>query len=464
MRGVLTGVLFAACLHGQAIDRTKPPGTPPLPPFKIPAMTESTLANGLTVVTLQDGRFPLVTVRLAFSTGSRFDPKDKPGLAEAVASLLTEGTKSRVSRQIAEEVNEIGGSLSASASADSLILAGSALSESTGKLIDLVADVARNATFPADEVALYKQNRKQQLLEQRSQSEFLADEKVKEVVFGDHPYSRQNPTPQSIDALDTAVLAGFRDRLLAPNQAVLILLGKLPPRPALLKMLEAKFGGWQKRDVPAPPSGPLPAAKRTITLVDRPGSVQADVHVGRLGITRTDPAYYALTVGNAILGGGTSSRLFNGIREKKGYAYSVYSYNLAQKDAAIFSAAMQVRNEVAGDAIAELLGELKKMTSEPVTSQELSSVKNYLSGNFVIRMQSQDALATQIVTVKSMGLPKDYLEMYTQRIRSAEPDQILNAARRVMDPETSALVVVGDSKQIKAKLDALGSVEVVPAK
>lgn len=148
MRRVLTGVLFAACLQGQTIDRTKPPETPPLPPFKIPAMTESKLTNGLTLVTLQDNRFPLVTVRLAFPTGSRFDPKDKPGLAEAVASLLTEGTKSRVSRQIAEEVNEIGGSLSASASADSLILAGSALSESTEKLIDLVADVARNAMFP----------------------------------------------------------------------------------------------------------------------------------------------------------------------------------------------------------------------------------------------------------------------------------------------------------------------------
>ncbi|MFN0165548.1 MAG: M16 family metallopeptidase [Bryobacteraceae bacterium] len=464
MRRVLTGVLFAACLQGQTIDRTKPPETPPLPPFKIPAMTESKLTNGLTLVTLQDNRFPLVTVRLAFPTGSRFDPKDKPGLAEAVASLLTEGTKSRVSRQIAEEVNEIGGSLSASASADSLILAGSALSESTEKLIDLVADVARNAMFPADEVALYKQNRKQQLLEQRSQSEFLADEKVKEVVFGDHPYSRQNPTPQSIDALDTAVLAGFRDRLLAPNQAVLILLGKLPARPALLKVLEAKFAGWQKREVPAPPSGPLPAARRSITLVDRPGSVQADVHVGHLGITRTDPAYFALTVGNAILGGGTASRLFNGIREKKGYAYSVYSYNQAQKDAALFSAAMQVRNEVVGDAVAELLAELKKMANEPVSGQELSSVKNYLSGNFVIRMQSQDALATQIVTVKSMGLPKDYLEMYTQRIRSAEPDQILNAAKRVMDPETSALVVVGDAKQIKSKLDKLGTVDVVPSK
>lgn len=465
MRTVVLLFLGAAvAIPGQDVDRSKPPETPPLGPFKLPAMAETALPNGLTVVTVRDERFPLVTARLAFGAGSRFDPQTQPGLAEGVAALLTEGTKGRKSRQIAEEAAEIGGSLSGSATPDALVIAGSALSEYTARLLDLLADVARNASFPADEVALYKQNRKQALLAQRSQSSYLASEKTEEIVFGDHPYARQHPTPESIDALQPEALAQFRDRLLTPNNAVLILIGKLPPQGELRKVLEARFGNWPKREVPPAPTAPLPEPKRTITLVDRPGSVQADVHVGRLGLTRRDPEFFPLLVGNTVLGGGASSRLFNHIREEKGYAYSVYSYNEAHRDAALFSAAMQVRNEVVEDATRSLLAEMKRMAAEPVTADELSATKNYLSGNFVIRLQSQEALAAQIVNLKTMGLANDYLEMYTTRVRSTEPDQILKVARKVIAPDNSAIVVVGDAQKIKPALEKFGAVQVTPAK
>jgi predicted Zn-dependent peptidase len=465
MRRAVSFFLCAAvAAFGQGVDRSKPPETPPLGAFKLPAMAETTLSNGLTVVTVRDERFPLVTARMAFGAGSRFDPQTQPGLAEAVAALLTEGTKSRKSRQIAEEAADIGGSLSGSATPDSLVIAGSALSEHAARLLDLMADVARHASFPADEVALYQQNRKQALLAQRSESSYLASEKTEEIVFGDHPYARQHPTPEAIDALRPETLAQFRDRLLTPNNAVLILIGKLPPQAVLMKALAERFGDWPKRDVPPPPSAPLPEPRRSLTLVDRPGSVQADVHVGRLGLTRRDPEFFPLLVGNTVLGGGASSRLFNHIREEKGYAYSVYSYNEAHRDAALFSAAMQVRNEVVEDAIRSLLAEMKRMAAEPVTPDELSAAKNYLSGNFVIRLQSQEALAAQIVNVKTMGLANDYLEMYTTRVRSAEPDQILKTAKKVIAPDHSAMVVVGDAAKIKPALEKFGAVRVVPAK
>jgi len=443
----------AILLAAQTIDRTKPPQTPPLPAFHLPAVYETKLPNGLAVVLLEDPRFPLVTVRLAFNAGSRFDPTDLRGLSEATGSLLTEGTKRRTSRQIAEEATSIGGAIGAQHSPDTMMIAASSLSEHAGELLDLVADVARNASFPAGEVTLYKTNRKQRLLEQRSQSAFLAQEKFDEIIFGANPYGHTNPTPESIEKLEIPALAKFRDTYLVPNNGVLIVLGKLPARANLMKMLQERFGDWQQRPVPATASTPIPAPQKSVTLVDRPGSVQADVHIGHLAVTRTSPDYFPLVVASTILGGGTSSRLFNGIREKQGFAYSVYSHQIPLKDAGVFSAVMQVRNDVVGPAITSMVSELNGMAKAPVATAELTDVKNYLSGVFVLRLQTQDGLASQLAAVKSMGLPLEYLEKYTTRIRSVEPDQIQSVAKKIIAADQAAIVVVGDAKQIGPAVD-----------
>lgn len=457
-------VLIAAMtLSAQKIDRTKPPETGPLPLFKLPPVYETSLDNGLQVVLLEDRRLPLVTVRLGFQAGARFDPKDLPGLSEAVGALLTEGTKSRTSRQIAEELAEIGGALRAASSADSLILYGNALSEHAATLLELLADVTLNANFPEEEVGIHKARRKQELLAERSEPAFWADEKLASVVFGNHPYSRLNPTPESIDQLNRDVLAGFRDRYLAPNNAVLILLGALPPRKDTLDLIRAKFGDWRRKELPAASAPEFPQPSRSITLVDRPGSVQADIRAGQLAVDRTSPDYFPLVVGNTILGGGASSRLFMNIREEKGFAYDVRSSVQARKDAGLFTVITQVRNEVLQDALAALQAEMETMGKQPVAAEELTNVKNYLSGIFVMALETQNGLANQLATVKLMGLPDDYLETYTARIRSVEPPQIQAVARKYITPEDAGIVVVGDASKIREPLEKFGKVTVVKA-
>jgi predicted Zn-dependent peptidase len=172
------------------------------------------------------------------------------------------------------------------------------------------------------------------------------------------------------------------------------------------------------------------------------------VQIGHLGMPRTSPDYYSLVVATTILGGGTSSRLFNGIREKHGYAYSVHSHQTPMKDAGVFVAAMQVRNEVVEPAIKMMLSELNGMAQAPVSASELTDVKNYLSGVFVLRLQTQEGLASQLAVIKALGLPLDYLEKYTTRIRSVEPDQIQAVAKKIIATDQAAIVVVGDAKQI----------------
>jgi predicted Zn-dependent peptidase len=394
----------------QSIDRTKPPETPPLAPFKLPPVHETKLPNGLTVVVVEDRRFPLVTFRLGFPAGSKFDPKDLPGLSETVASLLKEGTKTRSSRQIAEELATIGASLSATTTADSMILSGNVLSDHSASMLELLGDVARNANFPEEEVSLRKQNRIQELMAERSQPSVLADEELYETVYGDHPYARFLPTPESIEKIDRQTLAGFRDKHLLPNTAVLILMGDVPARETLLSTVRSRFGDWERKPAPEQPSTKFPEPKRSIVLVDRPGSVQADVRAGKLAVPRVHPDYFPLLVGNSILGGGASSRMFMNIREKQGFAYDAHSELHRQKDAALFHAVTQVRNEVVEPALEAVFSELRGMGEKPVPASELTAVKNYLNGVFVIGLETQAGIANELSNVRLMGLPDDYLE------------------------------------------------------
>jgi zinc protease len=451
-------------LMAQPLDRTKPPETPPIPSFKMPPVHQTPLPNGLSVVLVEDSRFPLVSVRLSFQAGSKFDPKELPGLAGMTAGLLTQGTKTRSFRDLAEELTSIGASLSGHASPDVLTLGGSVLSENTAKLLDLLADVALNANFPENEVQLRKQNAKQTLLAQRSQPAFLANEKFDALVFGDHPYSFISATMQSLDRMDQESMVRFRNTYLVPNNAVLLLVGQLPPRAETLKLVRDHFSSWQQKPVPPAPAKNFPASKRQLVLVDRPGSVQADMHIGRLAATRTDPDYYPLLVGNAILGGGASSRLFLDVREKQGLAYDAHSEFDRRKDAGIVTAVTQVRNEEVGKGMEAMLDNLSRMAEAPVTDAELTDIKNYISGSFLISLETQASLADQIDLVKTMGLPDDYLEMFTARVRSVEPDQIQAAAKKYLDPDSATIVVVGDAVHIQKPLEKFGTVQVEKAK
>ncbi|MFB3777692.1 MAG: M16 family metallopeptidase [Bryobacteraceae bacterium] len=456
-------LLAAMTISAQKTDRTKPPETAALPPFKLPSIFETALPNGLRVVLVEDRRFPLVTLRLAFEAGTKFDPKDLPGLSEAVSSLLTEGTKTRTSRQIAEELAEIGGALRAASGPDGVTLQGSALAENLAKLLDLAADVSLNASFPEEEVKLYKARRTQELLAERSDAAFWADDKITSVVFGAHPYSRSNPTPESIEKLERAGLAGFRDVHITPNNGVLILLGAIPGREETLGLIKARFGAWEKKPLAPRPAPEFPAPARTIKLVDRPGSVQADIRVGRLGVDRASPDYFPMVVANTILGGGASSRMFTNIREKQGFAYDAHSSLQARKNAGLFTTVTQVRGEVLEPALNSIIAELEALVKQPVSESELRDVKNYLSGNFVMGLETQAGLATQLSNMKLLGLPDNYLETFTARIRAVEAPRIQAVAARYMAPDAASIVVVGDASQLAKTLEKFGKVAVEKA-
>jgi zinc protease len=452
--------LAVFCLAAQTVDRTKPPQTPAIPTYKLPPMEESKLPNGLGVLLVEDSRFPLVTLRLNFQAGSKFDPKDMPGLSEAVAALLTEGTKTRTSRQLSEETDAIGGSINGSAGPDALTISGSALSENLSKLLGLLADVTLNASFPQDEIDLYKQNRIQNLRAQHAEPSFLAEEKMASVVYGSSPYAHIAPTEAAVQKVDAKLLAGFRDSYLVPNNATLLIIGKLPARDEVLKLITQAFGAWKQKALPPAPKMDFPAPKRQIVLVDRPGSVQADIHVGRLAPTRLSPEYFPLMVGNNVLGGGTNSRMFKDIREKEGFAYDAHSEYATARESGSFKAVTQVRNDVLEPAMKAVIAELDRMASTPVGSDELTNIKNYIAGLYLLRLETQEGVINQLNNMKTLGLPNNYLETYVTRVRSVEPGQIQSAAKKYIAPDQAAVVVVGDASKIGDVLKKFGEVTV----
>ena len=432
--------------------RQQPPA--PLPPraLNIPSPTETTLANGLSVVFVEQGSLPLVSLRLAFPTGDAFDPPELPGLTDTLTNMLVEGTETRTSRQIAEEVARYGATLSAGASADYTTVAASCLSSFTNEVLELLADVALRPSFPENELALTKTNAQQNLIAQRAQPSFLATEAVARVIFGEHPYAVVSPTPESIEAMTRErLLAEHRARFL-PNDAVLFIAGDVR-RDQLLARVEELFGGWQRGRSEQPRFGPLPTRdERTAYVVNRPGSAQTNIVVANLGLTRTDPDYFPILVMHTILGGTASARLFMNLREEKGYTYGAYTQLDARRYAGSFRATTEVRNEVTGASLREMFYELERIRDEEVSDKELSDAKSYLTGIFPIRLETQEGLVDQLVQIRMHNLPSDYLETYRDQIQRVSASEVRRVANLYVTPDRAALVVVGDAEEIRTQV------------
>ncbi|MFL6350246.1 MAG: M16 family metallopeptidase [Bryobacteraceae bacterium] len=459
----LVALLSSGILSAANLDLTKPPDTPPIPAVKLPKIERFQLPNGLRVIAAEDPRFPLTTFRIAFHAGSKYDPKDMPGLSDSVAALLNQGTNSRTARQIAEQAADLGGNITATSSADTLTLSGSYLSQNAPQFLALLADVARNASFPEDEVQLQKQNRLQKLRADRSDADYLGREALSDALFAGHPYSNFGPTEQGLGLLNKKAVESFRDTYLVPNNGYLILVGQLPEKQDLRNMVTEQFGSWQQKSVPAYQPSAIPKNAKKLILVDRPGSVQANIFSAHIAPTYGASDFFPTAVGEMVLGGGASSRLFSDIREKRGYAYDAHTELEPLKETGVTSAVTEVRNDVVQPAVQALNDDLQAIAKRDVAPVELTDAKDSYAGRFILRLERESGLADQLVRVETMGLPPDYLEMFTTRVRSVEPDQIRQTGS-YWNPEDATVVVVGDAQKVQKSLEKYGTVQVTKPK
>lgn len=440
--------------------RRQPPA--PLPPrsIQLPTPVETTLNNGLTVIVVPDSRLPLVSYRLAFRSGDAHDPQGLPGLTDLLTGLLTEGTESHSSREIADRVAKMGATLSAGANSDYTTVAASSLTTFHDSIFALLADVTLNPSFPENEVKLIKENTKESLRQQRAQPSFLATEMVSRIIFGSHPYSIIAPTLESLDATTREQLVEFHRSKFVPNNAVLVVAGDVDPE-SMIKRVESLFGDWRaaeirREDFPAPPR----RTSRSAYLVDRPGSAQSNIVIANGGgITRTSPDYFPMLLMHTVLGANASSRLFMNLREEKGYTYGAYSSLDARRAAGSFRVSAEVRTAVTGDSLKEFFYELGRIRSEPVSQKEISDAKSYLTGIFPIRLETQEGLIEQLVQIRMLGLPDNYLQTYRQQIQDVRVEDVQRVANEYVRPDEAAIIIVGDgaeiSRQVKPFTEAI---------
>jgi zinc protease len=422
----------------------------PLAPvaFDIPQPFETELENNLKVVIFEDSRLPIVSFRLAFQNGNINDPADSNGLNSAMTSMLTEGTKSYTSRWLAEEIERLGAHISANSSQDNTIIAASALSLYTTDILRLMSEIVLYPTFPESELNLYKQNTIENLKFQRSQPGFLADEQMSRVVYGSHPYSVTSPTPQDIEKLSREKLAEFHTQKFVPNNATLIIVGDVK-REDILEEINKTFGDWKQGRVEDTKFDEPPVRdKVTLTIVDRSGSAQSNIVLSNLAIERGHPDFFAVLVMNQILGSGGSSRLFMNLREEKGYTYGAYSSFDMRRRGGAFEATAEVRTAVTGDSLKEFFYELNRIRDEKVSEEELKDAKNFLTGVFPIRAETQEGLTNLIVSQKLYDLPADYLQTYRENISRVTIEDIDRVAKKYITPDKIAVVIVGDAEEI----------------
>jgi len=457
IKRVILCTIVAAQVFAQA---TPPPPAPPRP-INWPAISESKLDNGLTVVLAPLHNVPKITANLVILAGRGTAYKTLPGVAQLAGRVANEGTATRTSLQLKQELRSIGGSLTVGVDHDATTLAASSLSDFAPKLLDIVSDVARHPAYPASEVALAKTNFAQEIEEERSSPDFLAQEQLDKALFGGHPYGFSVPDPAAIKNVTRDSLKTFAATYYVPNNTVLVIVGDFDTATMRSEVSKA-FGSWKRVPLPLAPKLVLPVRdKRQIYVIDRPGSVQSTILIGAPAPPRRSADYIPLRTTNMIYGGAFYSRLTRNIRESKGYTYSPFSSADLRRAAGAFTAGASVRNEVTGPTLLEMLYELDRMRVEPVTAEELASAKTYSIGGMELELESQSSLANSISTIYIDELSRDFLQTFRDKVAALTPAEVQRSAAKYFDTYRSAIVVVGDYKQIKDQIAPFGDVKAV---
>ncbi|BDU75810.1 M16 family metallopeptidase [Mesoterricola sediminis] len=464
-RTTLIALLLAsgcAAFAGQD-EKPLPKELPPygadraIPPIDL---TRKTLANGMEVWIVKRPGLPRVASYLAVRGGDASDPADRQGLSSFMAGLLAEGTARRSSRQIAEEIQAIGGELAAGAGPDAVLIHGTALSSGLGTLVNLLADVARHPAFPAKEVELSKANALQGLQAQEAQPGFKANRAFFAALFGEHPYRFTAITPELVKQVTPEQLRALHGERFQPGRALLVLSGDLQPA-AALKAVEAAFGDWKATAPDLKPVPPAPtAAARQIVLVPRPGSVQSTLRVGRPAIPFNHADYVPFQLANIILGGSFHSRITRNIREDKGYTYSPAARLRSLREGGAYLVQADVRNDVTAATLNEIFYEMDRMASTDVHEEELVSAKRYMAGTFLAQNEMLQALTGTLATYWINGQQPEALSAFIPKVNAVTAADIRRVSRTWLASKDQTVVVVGDPAKAKAELEQYGLVTV----
>ncbi|MHA3840445.1 M16 family metallopeptidase [Sphingomonas aestuarii] len=427
-------------------DRQPPPEPSAPVPVTPPVLAEARLANGITLVSARTGQVPIATLALVFPGGAATDPDGRAGLSSLAADLATRGTATRSAQQIAADMEALGASLSTSAGADGTTLSVTAPVATLEPAARILADLARNATFPQAEFDRERRQTIDRLQVAMRNPGTLANYALQPVSFGDAPYGRV-PTPASLEAMTRADLIAQRDRWWRPDLATMVVTGGIDAAQARA-IGERAFADWRATGpapaVPTARAGAVPAPR--IVVIDMPGAGQAAVTAALRVPDRADPAYYDLLVANAVLGSGSNGRLFQEVRVKRALSYGASSSLGARAESGLITAAAQTKNESAADVVAIFRTELDRLASEPLDAETVEQRKAFLIGSVSRTAENSRGFASTVAGLVQQGVAPAEAARVVERISAVTPESATAAARANVAANRASIVVVGDAK------------------
>ncbi len=427
---------------------------------KLPTVTDTVLDSGLRVLAVRRPGVPLVELRLRVPFAAPSGKNGMPHVARAtlLADTLLSGTDRRDAKQIAVDLQSLGGQLSASTDADRLGFGGSVLSAGLPGLLQLLGELLTSATYPRREVEGERDRLVQELAINRSSAGVVAREALMARMYGDHPYGVDLPTAEAVEAVRPRQLRALHEARIAPAGSVLTLVGDISPARATALVAKA-LAGWTAQVTPVVTPPAPPQVGRTALLVDRPGAVQTTLRFGGAAPSREDPDFAAAVLANLIFGGYFSSRWVANIREDKGYTYSPHSGIDHPPAGSRLSAGADVATGVTAPALLETLYELGRMATVPVDQAELDMARRYAIGTLALGTASQAGLAGLLSQLSSSGLGVQWLRDYPKALGAVTVEDVLAAGARWFSPSVLTPVFVGDTAVIADSLRTLVELE-----
>ena len=464
MFGILvTTIISTVAVKGQEIDRTKRPEGKPAPKITLPEIQKATLKNGLKVWLVERHGLPTVAFNLVIQAGSDHDPATQPGIASMTADMLDEGTKTRTSLQISDEIESIGASFNMSANWDGSFVTLSSLTKYLDKALAVFTDVLTNPTFPEKEFKRIQKQRLTNLLQQRDQPVAIANISFAHILYGsDHPYGNNiMGTEPSLKAMTVNDLMKFYQTYYRPNNATLIVVGDVKLSDITSK-LKGALSDWKSGDIPAfSVPEPKPVDKMRVYLIDKPGAPQSEIRIGYPALARSTPDFFPVSIMNRLLGGQFTSRINLNLRERHGYTYGARSAFSFQKGVGPFTASAGVVTEKTDSSVHEFLVEINRMHDKGMNTEELAYVKKGLIGSFALTFETSAQIAGALQNIVLYGLPENYYRNYLQNIEAVTLDDVNRVALKYLDASTMAIVVVGDLAKVKEGVAALKLGDVV---
>lgn len=437
----------------QNTDRTKIPAPGEYRPFYFPEFESFTISNGLKVIHAPYGNLPLVSINLCIRSGALNEPDGREGLANFTSEMLSEGTKSRSSVNIANELEYLGAHLDIFSDWNATYVELNTLKKHLPGAMDVYTDILFNPIFPEREFNRIRNEILTNRLQGMDNPAKIANERFSGFLYGDFRYARPlEGNELSIKEITLDTIKNFYREHFIPNNAVLVVVGDIS-REETEELVDKYFTGWKKGAVV---DFRIPAFKApdktSVKLINKVGAVQTELRIGHHGIERNHPDFYPIMLMNEILGGYFLSRINMNLREEHGYTYGASSKFNFRRGTGPFQISTATDVRYTFETITEIFKEIKEIQLSEVTDEELQNSKGHLTGIFPVAFETADQIALGLANIVVFDLPHDYYRTFRDKIAGVTKQDILRAANKYIQPGNMLIVATTDREKAEEAL------------